>query len=272
MFYDCHSHTNYSVDATIKPEDAVQNAIECGFLGYAFTDHCDLSLDNTIHGLQRIENCCREVEVLKEMYKGKIKLFTGLELADGFFMPELYRIAHSLHDYDIILGSVHITVIDNKYIDIAKVDFSDASNEDMYRLLDAYIDLYKNTVYHGDYDVFCHLTYPLRYFNGKYNRGIQIDKYTKDIEDIMKICISKGMAMEINVAKCTTKNPTYFCPERELVSLYKSLGGKMITIGSDLHVKENKYPYFEEAEKMLKEHGYDELYYFEKRKPISYKI
>lgn len=46
------------------------------------------------------------------------------------------------------------------------------------------------------------------------------------------------------------------------------MGGRMITLGSDAHLAQNASTHFDDAVKMLKEIGFDSVYYFKKRKPF----
>ena len=130
----------------------------------------------------------------------------------------------------------------------------------------------KRTVYENDFSVLCHVTYPLRYINGIYKRGVLIDNYIGMIEDVYKIIMDKNTALEINTAKCTPENPYAFCPEEDLLKLYISLGGRMFTLGSDSHIAGSEGRCFDEAAVFLRNNGINECYYFEKLKPISYSI
>ena len=48
----------------------------------------------------------------------------------------------------------------------------------------------------GGFDVLTHLTCPLRYINGKYNRGIDISIFNREIEEILQEIIKKEIALE----------------------------------------------------------------------------
>ena len=72
------------------------------------------------------------------------------------------------------------------------------------------------------------------------------------------------------------KNKLYEVEEinnfRDILKLYKELGGKIITIGSDSHKPEHLGAYIDEAKELLKEIGFDSFCTFEKMKPIFHQL
>ena len=80
--------------------------------------------------------------------------------------------------------------------------------------------------------------------------------------------ISKGISLEINtdgVGKAYDDT----LPSREIISWYRDMGGKMVTIGSDAHKAENIANGFDRTIQMLKEVGYKESVGFEKQQPFA---
>ena len=61
-------------------------------------------------------------------------------------------------------------------------------------------------------------------------------------------------------------------PSRDILKLYKELGGKIITIGSDSHKIEHLGAYINEAKELLKELGFEYYCTFEKMEPIYHKL
>ena len=61
-------------------------------------------------------------------------------------------------------------------------------------------------------------------------------------------------------------------PSRDILKLYKELGGKIITIGSDSHKIEYLGAYINEAKELLKELGFEYYCTFEKMEPIYHKL
>ena len=77
--------------------------------------------------------------------------------------------------------------------------------------------------------------------------------------------------LEINTSshRYSLKDST---PSRDILKLYKELGGKIITIGSDSHKPEHLGAYIDEAKELLKETGFDSFCTFEKMKPIFHQL
>lgn len=68
--------------------------------------------------------------------------------------------------------------------------------------------------------------------------------------------IQDGKGIEINTSshRYGLKDST---PSKDILKLYKELGGKIITIGSDSHKPEHLGAYIDEAKELLKEIGFD---------------
>lgn len=274
MFFDTHTHTKHSCDAKKEPEDGVISAIKKGLSGIAITDHSDLRLFYNYNIPTEIPISCREADILAEKYNGEIQVFSGIEISDAAIPRYSDRLkeAFTFHDYDILLASAHIVDLGGKECEFSSTDFSSFDKETLEKLMEVYFEYMLTTVYDYNFSTLCHVTYPLRYINGIYNRGLLIDGYIKRIEDIFKVIIDKKTALEINTAKCTEENPFAFCPEKELLELYISLGGKMFTLGSDSHIAGSEGRCFKEAAGFLKENGINGCYYFKKKVPVYYEI
>lgn len=274
MFYDTHTHTKHSCDCSKIPEDAIVTAIKNGLSGISITDHSDLRLFEMYNIPQEIPESCKTADLLAEKYKEHIEVFTGIEISDAAIPKYHDRLkeAFGFYDYDIVLGSVHIVDLDGKICELSSADFTNVDASTINNLMDVYFDYMLKTVYENNFSTLCHVTYALRYINGLYKKGYLIDRNLKTIEDIYKVIIDKNTALEINTAKCTKENPFAFCPEKELLELYISLGGKMFTLGSDSHIAGSEGRCFKEASDFLKEHGINGAYYFRKRQPVYYKF
>lgn len=91
------------------------------------------------------------------------------------------------------------------------------------------------------------------------------------IEDILKTAIERGKGIEINTSCFRYKLPD-LTPSREIITLYKKLGGEIITIGSDSH-STNQIAYeFSQVQSILKDIGFNYLCKFDKMKPSFIKI
>ncbi len=273
MYYDCHTHTCFSHDASQDktPSASCKYAYEHGFSGIAFTEHADLRVDRQNRCTENIKREFKEVEELKKQYDGKMKVLMGVEIADVPYEPEVLNRILGICNYDILLCSVHLIEYQNKVMEMAVTDFSKACVCEMEKMLTIYYEDMRKSLYTHDFNVICHLTYPLRYFNKKYSRGVSLDCVAPIIDDIIKIAVDKNTALEINTSKAT-EDDLVFCPSNEFVRMYKSSGGTLFTLGSDSHVIGTEGNMFDAAFSMLKSEGIDKCCYFENGKPRFYSI
>lgn len=56
-------------------------------------------------------------------------------------------------------------------------------------------------------------------------------------------------------------------PSKQILQLYKELGGEIVTIGSDSHAAETVGANIADAYEMAKECGFQHLFTFDQRKP-----
>lgn len=268
---DMHTHSENSHDSVCPIEEMTIAQMEKGTTIFAVTDHMDNSwYDEETGGCSHIVKAYETVQELKKKYEGKMKILSGVELGEGFWDMETYQKVMEAVDYDVILGSVHLV----KYKDMAeaysRIDFSVLPIETVIEYIDAYFDDMITMIDAEDFDILAHLTGVFRYTNGKYKLGIDIAPYSEKIEIILKKIIEKGIALEVNTS--STELLDDFMPTRGIIKKYYDMGGRLITLGSDAHYSRDASKYFDVAVDFLKETGFENIYYYEKRQPISIKI
>lgn len=119
-----------------------------------------------------------------------------------------------------------------------------------------------------DFDVLAHVDLISRYDPaGSY----PFEKIKDILTDIFKIIIEKGKGIEINTSSWHYGLADTM-PSGDILRLYHSLGGEIVTIGSDAHKPEYIGDHFEDARNILKEIGFTKIYTFEKHKPIPHDI
>ncbi len=269
--YDLHMHSNNSLDGGQSVDDACRAAIEKGLTGIAITDHVDVWFFDRENTVQRFINCMADVNAAREKYGDKLKIFMGIEMAEYLYDPERSERVLAAADYDVVLGSVHSVKyegIDDSY---SRIDFSVMPVERIIGFLDEYFDRMLDMIRNTDFDILTHLSCPLRYINGKYNRGVDIRLFEEKIRNVLKEIINRGISLEINTSGCATEAP-YFMPEKDILTLYFKMGGRRISIGSDAHVSKNVGVGFDNALNMIKAIGFDHYVIYKNRTPISVDI
>ncbi len=122
-----------------------------------------------------------------------------------------------------------------------------------------------------DFDICAHYDYINRYTDDK-SAAVFYQDCPDEFDKLFEVLISKGKALEINTSSIFSqkaKGAVYDMPDPEIIKRYLSMGGKLITIGSDAHKSDRIGLLFAETAKYLKSLGVNEIFYFKGRKPYS---
>ena len=267
---DMHTHSQYSHDSEAPIEDMCLAQIERGTDAFAVTDHCDILSFSDYDIFTPIRRSCENVLSLREKYRGKCEILTGVEISEGIWRPAENRRIHELFPYDVILGSVHCVERNGDWTAFSRLDFSAFSDEEIRTFLGDYFRDELHLIREMDLDVLCHLTCPVRYIRGKYNREVDLAPFMETIEEILTEVIRRGKALEVNAAGIDHIGETL--PGEDVLRLYRSLGGKKITLASDAHQPRRASQHFEEVRGMLKEIGFTHALLFRQRKEEAYPL
>ena len=82
----------------------------------------------------------------------------------------------------------------------------------------------------GRFQVLGHLTLPLRYLNENRGMHVSFDGFEEEIAEIFRLIIPKGIGIELNTNRGNTP-----LPDEKWLRLYRSLGGEIVTLGTDAH-------------------------------------
>ncbi|MBR3228130.1 MAG: histidinol phosphate phosphatase, partial [Erysipelotrichaceae bacterium] len=118
-----------------------------------------------------------------------------------------------------------------------------------------------------DYSVLGHLDYINRH--DRVHVPFETDR--DDIAEVLKLAIKDGKGIEVN-----TSSYRYgigeWTPAREVFELYRDLGGRIITLGSDSHKPEHLGAHIKEKMEVLKDMGIREFCTFEDMKPVFHQL
>lgn len=251
MLFDTHIHTCHSDDSDMAIETAISRAAELG-LGLTITEHIDLAHPEPDVPLD-VE------QYLKDYAKYRSDtLLLGIEV--GMRAECLEDNRHIINHYlfDFVLGSMHF--VDN--IEIYQETFyRSRTKRDTYR---RYFEAMLECLKCYDFiDSLGHIDYIARY--ARYDDPeLYYHEFSDWIDEILKIAVHNGKAMEINTRRLTSPEAA-----ARLVPIYKrfyELGGQMVTIGSDAHKPENIGSNLHLAQDMA-EACKLKVVYFKQRKP-----
>ena len=260
---DMHTHSRNSHDSQCPVADMAEAEIGQKMQAFAVTDHCDILDYPRIDVVDVIRGSLAEAG---QQERADIKVLRGVEIGDGIWNPKVMEQVLALTDYDVVIGSVH-TVRYKEYRNAySHIDFSKMMTEDIYGYLDLYFEDVLKTMERVPCDIMAHLTCPLRYIVGKYGREVDITCFDDKIDEILRLIIARGIALEVNTSSLLTCSWTM--PDQRILRRYRELGGYLVTLGSDAHVASHAAGSFPEAVAMLERIGFNNIYYFEQRRAI----
>lgn len=260
-FLDYHLHSTFSPDSYQMPENLVKEAINKNLDEIAITDHFDPESLNISDPLHIPFDKYFEVFLdLKEKYKNDINIKIGIEFGlsnDKEFVNLLSQVLDT-YSFDFVIGSIH--KVDNLWIDLKPYLTPRSVYESCYEYYSYLLD---TITVNKNYDVLGHLNVIERYVKS----NVEFEDFKDIIEKILKVVIKDSKGIEVNTSGKKGYMNSNTLPNSQILSLYKSLGGEIITIGSDAHKEMNIRKNFDEAIKTLKEIGFKGIYSYEKRKP-----
>lgn len=267
MYFDCHTHSLNS-DGRNSVEEMCISAIEKGIDGITITDHADMNFYNECNIYEKIKNSMRDISEAQEKYSDKLKIFKGIELGEYILAPQKAKEILTADCYDAVLCSVHYVPKAGWFLPYSKIDFGNPAITDDFikEYTGLYFDLLSETIDVCDFDILAHIHCPARYVIGKYGRECDIMIFEDKIKEILKKIIDRNIALEINSARMRVGDTVYNFRLKEVLEMYRQLGGKLITLGSDAHSKAYVANNFDLATQLIKECGFNSVYYYEKRK------
>lgn len=258
---DCHIHTEYSFDAEEKAENMVRRAAVLGLEALCITDHCEMN-DPDIGDLKRrMTASVGETSKLAEQYRESgPKVLTGLELGQG--LQNLQETERFLADIpvDYVIGSLHNLAGEEDFY------FLHYTEESARAYLDRYFEELYEMVEWGAFDCLGHLTYPLRYMVGREGVNVDMVRYQEKIARILRLLAERELALEINTSGLRTDYGETM-PPAEYVRLFRKLGGKYITLGSDAHTAADVGSKLREGAKIALAAGFDQIVYYIAHRP-----
>jgi histidinol phosphate phosphatase HisJ family len=276
MLCDYHVHTNFSDDSEYIMENVIIDAIKMGISEVCFTDHVDYGIkvdweqdDKIKHvGNTPIYNVnyplyFNEIERLQNKYYNEIKIKKGLEFGMQMHTIQSFQKIFNLYPMDFIILSIH-QISDKEFW---TNEFQKGKTEREY--YDKYYqEMYDIVQNYHDYSVIGHMDLIRRYDD---KDAFPFSNNKDMIINILKYIIKDGKGIEINTSSHRYKLDD-LTPSYEILKIYKELGGKIITIGSDSHAHEDLGAYIKETMLELKKIGFKYYCTFEDMKPIFHEL
>lgn len=274
MLMDYHVHTCYSDDSSYPMEEVVRDAIKIGLDEICFTDHVDygVKLDREGKSAKELEgnvlnvdypDYFREIDRLRQKYGDRITIKQGMEFGIQTHTIPAFEKLFSVYDFDFIILSCH-QVGDKEFWN---QNFQREHTQQEYNEL-YYDEIWKVIQKYKNYSVLGHLDLIKRYDRqGNY----PYEKVKPIITEILKQVIADGKGLEVNTS-CFRYGLSDLTPSAEILTLYRELGGKILTIGSDSHAPKHLGAHIPEVLVELKQLGFDSICTYRRMEPIFHKM
>lgn len=261
MLADYHAHTAFSDDSVYPMEDCIRRAIFLGIDELCFAEHLD-------YGVKTDENCDLEAyraEFLRcqARFENQITLRFGIEFGMQTGTIARFQQDFDRYPFDFVILSCH--QVDNQEFwsgDFQRGRTQQEYHEKYYEEILAVIRRYR------DYSVLGHLDVIQRY---DAKEEYPFEKVKPLITEILKTAIADGKGMEINTS-CFRYGLPDLTPSTEILKLYRSLGGEIITIGSDSHEEAHLGHRIAQVQAVVKALGFQSFYTFDKMQPIAHAL
>lgn len=288
MRADYHVHCEFSDDSSEPMENQIERGIELGLDEICFTDHVDYGIKSDFGDpvqLYRRKDGSITTEVtdepmnnvnypvyfdkldkMREKYGKQITIKNGLEFGvQTITIPQFSKLYETYKEkLDFTLLSMH--QVDNLEFwtqEFQKGRTQQEYNEKYYQEILAVQNEFKG------YSVLAHLDLLARYDE----LGIYpFEKVEDIIAAILKQAISDNKGIEVNTSSFHygLKDTQ---PSRAILRLYKDLGGKIITVGSDAHSTKYVADHLDDVYTILKnEIGFTEFCTFDHMQPVFHRL
>ena len=276
---DSHMHTHFSTDSEAPMEEMIVSAIQKGLTNICFTDHQDFDypdMPDLPEGafMLDVDSYRKEWNSLRDRYEGE-----KVSLPDGTTAPFHLRFGVecgmqkccadknsqlvSAHPFDFVIASQHLCGGMDAYYPEFHQLYPDTA-----AIFHQYLEeTYENIQAFPNFDSLGHLDYMIRYCTS-IGQTYDMKNEEEIIRAILEYLIKKDKALEVNSASYR-KGMSEPNPRREVLSIYKEMGGKLLTIGSDAHNPHDIAADFNRVSDLLTSIGFQEYVLYEKHTPVS---
>ena len=261
---DYHLHTEFSADCKTPIRDLIRSARDKGMKEICITDHydhdfpigiaeCDFHLD--------FDTYFSTLRKLRKELAPDFTLKIGIEQG---LMPSTCEVLSDFSsrypELDFIICSTHVVDGFDPYYPYY---FEKWGEKGGYR---RYFEEILYTVEHfRDYSVYGHMDYILRYGPTK-AENFRIEEYLDLFEAIFRVILDNGKGIEVNTGSLY-RGLDFPHPHPKLLTLYREMGGEILTLGSDSHDTIHAGHGFEKTRETLKSLGFRYYCTYSKLKP-----
>lgn len=263
---DYHVHCSNSPDCSEPLSEICGKAREKGMREIMVTDHYEMFTDESQRAAYRpeyLDKCLYDVEECQEMFRKDLYVGFGIELGQWHLQPGAAQRIVKEYPFDYVIASYHkIGDTDLKYFHYKDIDRKEICR----RYLEGLLKIAQT----GDFDCLGHLDLIKRYA-GSQGVAIHAEEEEELVWEILKVLVQRGKGLELNTSGLRQSVKDTF-PSLTILKWYHQAGGRILTVGSDSHIKEDVAAGFREAERIAAAAGFSEITCFRKREHVQKKL
>lgn len=264
---DYHFHTHCSSDSTATLSQQAKAAISAGVREICVTDHWNL-LDQQGKRLDTVYDWKRPLEQwrrLRHRWPGQLEVRLGVEVGNGVLNPAAVDAGLEVPELDFVIGSLHSQSAAAGGRGIFTVAHACTRREEGTAVLEDYVGMLEELVQSAGYDVLGHIIYPLRYLPPEFE--LDLRPWWDRLAEVLRSAAAQGKGIEFNTTAGTTVEQW-----RDVLTLYRDLGGEVLTLGSDAHRPAHMAAAFPQALELIRAVGFRYLCVYRRRTPLFCKL
>jgi histidinol-phosphatase (PHP family) len=261
---DSHLHTDLSPDSDVPIDTYAAQAVERRLDEIAITDHMDFDPRCPAYDFVSFERRERVVREAAERWAGRVSIRFGCELTYERGFESDIRDHLAKHHYDFTIGSVHIGPF-SPYGSDRVAAFT--TGKPMDEIVRPYFDEVSAAARSGLFDTIGHLDFIKRYVHPHVSAA-DFAARTDLYEPVLRALVESGVGLEINTSGLR-QSPGETYPAEPIVALFRELGGRHVTSGSDAHQADAFAFGLEDGYRVAAGAGFQELMFRRGGSPIA---
>ena len=264
---DYHVHSDRSPDCSFSMEAMAAAAVEQGMDEICFTDHVDVVPWGKYQTAPQYDwdALTGAYSRVTEAWGDRLKIRLGAELGEmAADFPLAERYLDAAPPLDFVIGSLHLMSPRFQRLDLIHIA---QVGEQWDQIVTDYLEELLKHVAWGRFSVVGHLTLPLRYAVERAGMDVTFEGHMDEVEQVLRAVVDRGLGIE-----CNTNRGNMPLPDGEILTMYRQLGGEIITLGSDAHRDYQVGKAVAACQELLRQCGFRYFCTYEKMKPIFHKL
>jgi histidinol-phosphatase (PHP family) len=261
---DMHVHTSDSPDADIPAWELALRGVGEELHAIGFVAHLDMNPEDSCYDGFDPEGYDESVEKARKETGDRIIVLKGLEVGEPHRFQSRVKEMVDYSDYDFITGALHY--VEGEGMILGDKVFRD---RDPLALVEQYYLETRCMVESADIDILAHL--------GLFRRGLAMAGMDHSFDEtrlwpdavrgVLSAMIQRDIALEMNTSGLRRKETVTY-PTPEVLELYRELGGRRVTLGSDSHREPHVFFGLAAGRKILLDKGFRRTFIFRERQPV----